>query len=268
MISLYLNNNKIKMKQSIFTYLIIALSITSFSQVNSQTCGFGCLGLSGVYGGYSLQQYEADGLNSYIGQMLNPFSSLSNPESDVKFREGRGFKFGINIVRADYSNFFFSFKGFYQFLSEEQSVETNVGSVQNPELIFSDIKLEMNNWGVALDFGIPLLGFIDWKIVEGELKFFAPKLSVDLSEEFPFMNSGTYTPDKVKMGYSVGTGLIFNIVEDYISLEVSGMHTFVEIDYLTSDIDGTKVPTEGSKLKFISKGGYQGVVQLNVGIPF
>jgi hypothetical protein len=250
------------MKINKIKYFLIVFAILSFSKVNSQTCGFGCLGLSGVYGGYSGQQYEADGLNDYLDII-----SYSVSEPKFNFKEGRGFKVGMNFVRVNYSNFFFSFKGYYQFLSESQSVEVDLMSSQLPYNTAYAAKLEMNNWGVALDLGIPLLGFIDWKIVEGELKFFAPKLTIDVSDESSFMNSSTYTPDKVKMGYSVGTGLIFNIVEDYISLEVTGMHTFIEIDYLTSDIDGSKVPTEGSDLKFISKGGLQGVIQLNVGIP-
>jgi hypothetical protein len=70
------------------------------------------------------------------------------------------------------------------------------------------------------------------------------------------------------MGFSVGSGLIFNIIEDYVSLEATGMYTFVEIDYLTNDLDGSKIPTEDSGSKFISRGGLQAFIQLNVGIPF
>jgi len=256
------------MRQSRIKYLLIILAIVTFSKVNAQTCGFGCLGLSGVYGGYSLQQYEADGLNQYLGMLANPFSSVAYPESEIQFKEGRGFKVGINLIRADYSNFFFTFKGYYQFLSEQHTIETYLGPPQNPHPVVYDIKLDMNNWGIGLDFGIPLFSVIDWKIIESELKIFSPKLTIDASENTIFQNSGTYTPDKVKMGFSVGSGLIFNIVEDYISLEATGMYTFMEIDNLTSDLDGTPIPAEGSDTKFISKGGLQAFIQLNVGIPF
>jgi len=253
------------MKLSLIKYLVIVLTITAFSQVTSQTCGFGCLGLSGIYGGYSVQQYEADGLNNYLDVLSY---STSDPQFD--FKEGRGFKVGINLVRADYSNFFFTFKGYYQFLSESQNVEVDLKSSQGVYNTNYDAKLEMNNWGIGLDFGIPLIGFIDWKVVEGELKFFSPKLTLNVSN--PLWNSvdvhNTYTPDKVKMGFSVGSGLIFNIIEDYVSLEATGMFIFVEIDYLTSDLDGSKIPTENSDAKFISKGGLQAFLQLNIGIPF
>lgn len=254
------------MKQPLFKYLIIVLSIASFSQVNSQTCGFGCLGLSGIYGGYSLQQYEADGLNGELNWMLNPpWSSYYNPaDPTFDFKEARGFKVGINLVRADYYNFFFSVKGYYQFLIEEQNIT-------HGEYDHYDAKLEMNNWGIGLDFGIPLFSFVDWKVADGELKFFSPKLTTSIYSSNPLGNSvrvdNTYTPDKVKMGFSVGSGLIFNIVEDYISLEATGMYTFVEIGNLTSDLDGSSIPTEGSDTKFISKGGLQAFLQLNIGIP-
>jgi len=257
------------MRQSRIKYLIILLSIVTFSKVSSQTCGFGCLGLSGVYGGYSLQQYEADGLNNYLNLLAHPnWSSYYPFEPNFNFKEARGFKVGINLVRADYSNFFFTFKGYYQFLLEDQNIEIDDGfGAQN----IYEAKLEMNNWGIGLDFGIPLLSFIDWKIVDGELKFFSPKLSVSIYNNNPLGNSvkieNIYTPDKVKMGFSVGSGLIFNIIEDYISLEATGMYTFLEIDNLTSDLDGSSIPIEGSETKFISKGGLQAFLQLNIGIP-
>ncbi len=269
MFFLYLRNDKIKMKQSLFKYFIIVLSIIAFSKVNSQTCGFGCLGLSGVYGGYSFQQFEADGLNQYLNSVL-----LLSPNSETKFNfnEARGFKVGINLIRADYSNFFFTFKGYYQFLSQEQNIKIPLSSVSGGSYQFYDTKLEMNNWGIGLDFGIPLFSFIDWKVVDGELKFFSPKLTQKIYNNDPAGNSivieNTYTPDRVKMGFSVGSGLIFNLIEDYVSLEATGMYSFIEIDHLTNDLDGTSIPTKDSGTKFISKGGLQAFVQLNLGIPF
>jgi hypothetical protein len=237
------------MNKSLIKYLGVALFILSFTNINSQTCGFGCLGLSGVYGGYSIQQYEADGLNEYLGNTSNNI-----------FKGGRGFKVGINLVRAEYVNYFFTFKGYYQFLSESKTI-TN-----------SDAKLEMNNWGVGLDFGIPICSFVDWKIIDGELKFFSPKLILKSNDVNPLnnimINEKKYTPDKVKMGYSIGSGFIFNIVKDYVSIEVTGMYTFVELDYLTNDSDGSQIPKVDSDLMLISKGGFQGIVQLNVGLPF
>lgn len=262
------------MKNSLIRNFVVLLSILSFSQVSSQTCGFGCLGLSGIYGGYSLQQYQADGLNKYMDGIIHTslFSSVSS-ESKFNFNEAHGFKVGINLVRAEYTNFFFAFKGYYQFLSEEQNIKipllySSIAGVYE----FYDSKLEMNNWGIGLDFGIPLFSFIDWKVVDGELKFFSPKLSVSIYNNNPTGNSvrseNTYTPNKVKMGFSIGSGLIFNIVEDYISFEATGMYSFLEIDHLTSDIDGTSIPIKDSNTKFISKGGLQAFLQLNIGIPF
>lgn len=264
------------MKQPIIKYLIIVLSIISFSQVYTQSCGFGCLGLSGVYGGYSVQQYQTDGLNGYLNFMLNPpWSSYYNPtDAKYNFKEGHGFKLGINLVRAQYEHFFFTFKGYYQFLSEEQNITRNTFD-------HFDAKLEMNNWGIGLDLGIPILNFVDWKIVEGELKFFTPKLTLKNYNDNPLANSviieNLYTADKVKMGYSIGSGLIISIIRDYVSLEASGMYTFVEIDYLTNDEDGSSIPAQnnldnnplllpGNK-KLISAGGLQGLLQINIGIP-
>ncbi len=243
------------MKQKLYKYLIIVISITAFSQVKSQTCGFGCLGLSGVYGGYSIQQYKADGLNNYLNSQF-PFQKL-----DFNFSEGKGLRFGMNVVRADYGNFFFTFKGFYQFIIEEQ---TQIVSSRNIRSV--DAKLEMNNWGVAIDLGIPLIGFIDWKIIDGSINFFTPKVTIKKRFNDIVLSEDVYSPTKVGMGFSVGSGLIFNIVKDYISIEATGRYNFIEIENLSSDVDGSLIPSDGNS-KLINKGGIQAIIQLNVGIP-
>ena len=250
------------MKQKLFKYIITVLSFIAFSQVNSQTCGFGCLGLSGVYGGYSIQQYKADGLSNYLNELVHPSSLSSLQQSKFHFNEGRGLKFGMNLVRADYGSYFFTFKGFYQFLLEEQ---TQMISGANKKFI--DAKFEMSNWGVAVDFGISLIGFVDWKIIDGSINFFTPRLTLKTRFNDIILDENIYTPNKVRMGFSIGSGLIFNIIKDYISIEVTGMYNFIEIDNLSSDVGGSIIPIEGSKSKLISEGGLQGTIQLNVGIP-
>jgi len=252
------------MRQTEVKYLIFILSIMTFSNVSAQTCGFGCLGLSGVYGGYSIQKYDADGLNNYLNMGVGSSSS----QQQFNFNQGSGLKLGINIIRADYPDFFFTFKGFYQFLSEEQNLEFDDGA--GTQDVY-ETELDMNNWGIGLDFGIPLFSFIDLKIIEGEMKFFSPKFTMKSYNNNPSGNAinvdNTYTADNVTMGFSVGSGLIFNILEDYISMEVTGMYTFLEIDNLTSDQNGTPIPLEDSNTQFISSGGLQTFIQLNVGLP-
>ena len=265
-----MRNKKFGVKIMKIKYLIISIALLTFSNVRSQSCGFGCLGLSGFYGGYSIQQYQADGLNTHLNILVNfPLLSSSFRYNDsFNFNEGKGFKVGINLVRAQYSKFFVTVKGYYQFLSEEQSLKSPDGFGFN---YFYDAKFEMNNWGIGLDMGIPLIGFIDWKILDGELKFFSPKLTIKNYNNNPLANSifseNIFTSDKVKMGYSVGSGFIFNIFQDYISIEATGMYSFIEIDDLTDDLDGSAIPNKGADSKLISQGGLQGFVQLNVGIP-
>lgn len=249
------------MNRLVFKYLVSTLMFFASTNAIAQTCGFGCLGLSGVYGGYSIQQYEAKGLNKYLN------SNINSVDSKFNFNEGRGFKVGINVVRAEYTHFFFTLKGYYQFLSEEKRIESDDN--RGYKNIY-DNKLEINNWGIGLDLGIPLFRFIDWKIVEGELKFFSPKLSVhnyNSSSASSYDFRDIYTPNRIKMGFAIGSGLIFHVIEDYISLEVTVLGSFIEIDNLSSDANAEKVPNSSNRMKLISHGGLQGVVQLNVGIP-
>lgn len=249
--------------RNIFLILLFLLLNSS----SAQTCGFGCLGLSGIFGGYSGQQYEATGLNDYLNSTIIPiYFAHAADFPQFNFKEGRGFKVGMNIIRAKYTQTFFTFKGYYQFLEESQSYSETSGNFETK----SDAILKMDNWGIGLDFGITLFSFLDWKIIDGEVKFFNPKLDIKVTTNNPNKNQpyeGTFTPDDIKIGYSIGTGVIINLIQDYISIEATGMYTFIDINYLTNDIDGFPIPTDKSK-SLISKGGYGGVVQLNVGIPF
>ena len=256
------------MKSRILKNIVLGFSLLITGQIYSQSCGFGCLGLSGVFGGYSVQQYKADGLNNYLNDYIHiPYLSLTTAD-EFGFKEGMGFKVGINLVRADYSNFFFTFKGFYQFLSEEQTIKLSDGL--GYEMRY-DATLKMDNWGFGLDLGIPLGSFVDWKIIDGEVIFFSPKVSINNYYNNPEVKyvkiDNTFTPNTVKTGFAVGSGLIFNLIEDYVSLEIGGMFTFIEIDYLTNDESGDKIPNETDS-KLVSEGGLKGTVQLNIGIPF
>ena len=77
------------MKKVIIKYFLIVLTILPFSHVLSQSCGFGCLGLSGVYSGYSIQKYEADGLNNYFNYIINSSNSLLPLKGKYDFKEGK-----------------------------------------------------------------------------------------------------------------------------------------------------------------------------------
>ncbi len=129
-----------------------------------------------------------------------------------------------------------------------------------------DFELSSNHWGVAIDFGLPVFSFIDLKVVEGGITFyqieFKEKLTINggEAEEESFHNDGT------DIGYYIGTGLILNIVEGYISLEGTAMYHFLTIDKIENS-NGSVYPLSSIDKSFIDKGGFAAAVQLNIGFP-
>lgn len=239
-----------KIKYKILCVLIFFAAGPSMAQ----TCGFGCLGLSGAFGGYAIQSYETEGLNNY----LNTRPGFDG--SDMKFGDAKGFRIGGNIVRAKFDGYFLTLKGFYQFLSEEKEAQS--ASVRNVTDTYS---LEACYWGIAVDVGIPANDFIDIKLMDGGVSL----LQTDFEERQTSQNSEIsytkYENDGSDLGYFIGSGLIVHLVSDYVTLEGTAYYSVMNVSNLIDD-SGNKLLEEGSA-DAISKGGFSFIVQLNIGFP-
>jgi len=249
----------------ILKYLICGLVLSvvlPLKIVDAQTCGFGCLGLSGVYGGYTYQQYNAKGLNNYIQSIQNLESRLPGLYSNFKeFKDAQGFRVGANLIRLDYKNFIFSFKGSYQFLVSEQSFSETSGQFENS--ISTSIKLDY--WSVGVDFGYSVSSFLDLKFADVQVTFHSSKLN--FSSILEGITSETeYKTDKSITGYFVGSGFILNFVKNYLSLEATAGYTNFRIKELKDDKDNS-FPFGTDKDDFIKSGGLTIIGQLNIGIP-
>jgi hypothetical protein len=247
---------------------IIKLSIVSvilFSiSINAQTFGFGCLGFVGGFGGYSYQRYHAEGLNNYITEFNKTHSdSLEAPMSN--FGTAAGYRVGINFFRANFTGFILTSKGFYQSLVESKDAQImSAFGASN-----SSYKVRLNTWGVGFDVGTTISGAVSWKVIDAALLF--NKATFTNTKNMP----GSYTDIKEfqsnsKLGYSVGTGFILQLIDEYISIEGLAAYTVLSIDELQLS-DGTKLTVDENSTKpmnnFIDAGGFNAVVQLNVGFP-
>lgn len=249
------------LKKINYKYITIFLLLGLPQITMTQSCGFGCLGLSGIYAGYSFEDYSADGLNQQLNGNLE---KMGISDQSYNFRSGQGFRFGINIVRANFENYYFTVKGYYQFLKEEQSISTSLLQGEENEL---KSKFEMNHWAMGFDFGIPLVNFLDWKIVDGSIKFYNTQLSNQVITNNTVVEETKFTTPKISVGYALGSGLVIHIIKDYISIEGTGMYNFTNVDYLTNDDNSNHFPDEDSKTDLVHSGGFSGIVQLNIGIP-
>ncbi len=236
--------------------IIIFLLSGIFSKSDAQTFGFGCLGLSGVFGGYSYQYYQADGLNNFLAAEFADNQSGNKEE----FKRGEGFIVGANILKVQFSSLFFSLKGFYQFSQETKNI-AHTNSPHNNSYQFN-----FNYWGAGIDFGFPLGSFISLKLVDAGVTY--SDLSLKISEKIggETIPVTTYKQQKPVLGYYVGSGLIFNIISNYISLELTGRYHFSKYDNLVDEQKQTLLPDGSDDL--IKKSGIQATAQLNIGIPF
>lgn len=246
------------MRNNFLKYFLVFFTLIAFKVSSAQTFGFGCLGLSGFYAGYSQQEYNASGVNAFVISQ----TSIIDPSYKIEFKRVTGYRIGANIFRAKFHGLFITAKGYYQFLKQAQSI-----TVQNQAgTIKQNYELDMNHWGAGIDFGVSLFTMLDWKIVEGNVLFY----NAEYSQEY-FLNdisSGVdkFKPDKNKIGYFVGSGLILHIVPDYVSVEGSAGYTIIQIDKMSGG-NNAVIPLPNTSQYAVEKGGFSATVQLNIGFP-
>ncbi len=249
------------MNKKIFLFSVII--IVSFSSLNkAQEFGFGCLGLSGFYGGLSSYKFDAPGLNQYANSYAQKTGiTASNEWTDFEFTNSTGYRVGVNLFRAKWEAFFISSKLYYQFLKETQYNKIAVPSgMAKLSYIFS-----MNHWGGGIDLGVRLFSIFDWKIIEGHVNFYNGELIQEELLDDKLITETKFSSQNYKMGYFLGTGLIMNLVPGYISLEGTAGYSFIQMEEFTSESSGT-IPLS-KDIKAVNKGTLGITIQLNVGFP-
>jgi len=254
------------MPKNNFFYTVIIISVVLFNtRINSQTFGFGCLGFFGGYGGVAYQSYNAEGLNQFVNY-FNEMNSgtLNDPLQDYK--GAFGYRVGVNFFRATWeSGFILTAKGYYQSLSRTRKTSETSANV-NTNYAF---ELDLKNWALGVDFGYAITSFLSWKIVDGSINFNNVSLTNTINSP-EGTDVSRYKSEPGVLGYSVGTGLIFFIIPDYISLEGFAGYTGLTVEKLKYE-EGNRyllrALEEEDNINFIEAGGFTGVIQLNVGFP-
>lgn len=246
-------------------YLLVVLSIILLPGSSvCQSFGFGCLGFVGGYGGYSYQKYNATGLNNYVnGFNEDHKDSLSSPMG--KFGVASGYRVGINFFRANIKGFILTTKGFYQYLNEKNSttINSNDGSTNT---IF---EVDFKNYGIGIDLGTSITDALSWKVVDAALLYNSVSFTDTRNIPGPTTVVMKYDNEKNVLGYTIGTGFILEIIEQYISLEGVAAYTAFTVDRMKSG-SGQMPLSENSQQtmsNFVESGGFNAVVQLNIGFP-
>ncbi len=233
--------------------------------VNAQSIGFGCLGFVGGYGGFTYQQYDPKGLNNYI-QYFNTFhtDSLSSPMN--KFGKAEGYRFGINFFRAELKGFVITTKGFYQHLSEDNQTSFNKLSSNSS----ANYQLDLVNWGLGLDLGVSITKGLSWKVIDAAFTYNTATFTNTINLPGPTTIIKKYENESPEVGYSIGTGFILSLIDQYASIEGYVGYSQITINKMKSDTGSDLTVNENSNqvmTNFISGGGISTTVQLNVGFP-
>ncbi|HCY77002.1 MAG TPA: hypothetical protein DHV28_13860 [Ignavibacteriales bacterium] len=247
----------------IFRNIFVILLIFSFP-ILPQAFGFGCFGFVGGFGGYSYQQYKPAGLNLFVSNFNTTNSEYIDKELS-EFNTATGYRFGINFFRGKFTSLFITAKGYYQQIDENHVADI----IPTAVTINYDYDLKIKNWGIGVDVGIPITNYLSWKILDGSILINSAKLTETINS-----SQGTqvtnYNNDKTQLGYSIGSGFILELVKDYISLEGVASYTQFSIDKMKSEEGADFLYSPDKNLnneKFIKYGGFNAVVQLNIGFP-
>ncbi len=238
--------------------LIIFPLIFTANNSYSQSFGFGCLGLSGIYGGYTYQDYKADGLNSYINSI-----SVNGSQNKVTFSRAEGLRVGGNIFRANFSGYFLTLKGYYQFLKETKTVDVATLAHSGNE----EFELKLDHWGFGIDFGFPIFSFLDLKLVEGGVTFYNINLKNSYTSTGSVKVENNYSEPQSTVGYYAASGLILHLVKNYISIEGTAIYNFINIPTVQIGRGSNLNSIPKNQQNFIEKGGLAVSVQLNLGFP-
>jgi hypothetical protein len=229
--------------------------------INAQSFGFGCLGFVGGYGGFSYQQYSSKGFNDFIHNFneIRGDSLLSPLEN---FGKAQGFRVGLNFFRAKVENFVLTTKGYYQSLTEKhEALEKLQAGTRS-----TTMKLELRNLAIGVDLGISITKDISWKVVDGAVHFNTIILTNTENSTGAKTTVNKFRTESTTLGYSIGTGFILEIIDEYFSIEGAAGYTSLSIDNIFKDNEPFLTANETSN-KFIDAGGFNAVVQLNVGFP-
>jgi hypothetical protein len=242
--------------------LCLSLSLLLVNtNLKAQSFGFGCLGLVGGYAGYSYQIYNPTGLNTYV-QTFNLLKkdSLQNPMQN--FGKSSGYRVGINFFRADFRGFILTAKGFYQNLGEENnaSFSTSLGTSN------SDFEYKLTTWGIGFDLGTSLTHFLSWKVLDASLLFNSVQFTNTTNNPAALTDVVTYKSEKSGLGYTIGSGFILAVIGQYLSLEGLAGYTYLKIDRVKQDDPSTN-DSPAAISNFVAAGGFNAVLQLNIGFP-
>ncbi|MBA4250710.1 MAG: hypothetical protein C0425_04575 [Chlorobiaceae bacterium] len=255
-------------KNRYFFLLFVVVTFLPIDKISSQDLGFGCLGLIGGFVGYEIQNYKSETMNLY-SQFYNEKNKNSLVDPFKKFGEARGFRFGLNLFRNNFSGFIVTIKTSYQDISEK---DNQVIFVNGSEQI-NMLELNLKNYSLGIDLGTTITPALSWKVIEASLIYYQAEIIETVSPAGMQSSIKYYTHKNPEFGYNLGTGFILHLIKNYISLEGSASFSIFNIKEVSDEngkvffYDNPEQNLMQTRENLIKSGGVNLVIQLNIGFP-
>ena len=233
--------------KNLFTFIVVAgillISYTPDSKAQDDCCGvgsiFSSLMQSGIFGGYGIQMYGAEGLNEVL-------------PSEVGFKDygtAMGWRVGANIIQLQREQLLIGLKFYYQAMKEKQDVTGQ------------DMTLDITQWNLGMSFSYIINNSFDIRIFDAMLSWTNAKLT-RTGDGF---NDIVFKSPESSTGFTADAGVVYYPFPPYVSLEVLGGYSIFSIDKVNLEEGQSNLSTIND---IVDGGGFFAVAVLTIGLPF
>ena len=235
--------------KNLFTSLLIAgllfTTFTSDSNAQDDCCGIGSifssLIQSGIFGGYGIQQFSAEGLNK---------SELLLSNKDFKdYGTAMGWRVGANIIQFQHEQLMMGLKFYYQEMREKQ------------DLTGQDMTLDIKQFNLGTSFSYIINKSFDIRIFDVLISW----TNAELTRTGDGFDDIVFKSPETNTGFTADAGIVYYPFPPYVSLEILGGYSIFSIDKvnLVEGVDNIDKIDD-----IVDGGGFFAVAVLTVGLPF
>lgn len=233
--------------KNLFTCLMLTgllfVGFTNDSKAQDDCCGvgsiFSSLVQSGIFGGYGIQMYSAEGLNEVL-------------PSEAGFKDygtAMGWRVGANIIQLQHEQLMMGLKFYYQSMTETQDITDQ------------EIKLNITQWNLGVSFTYIISNSFDIRIFDALIAWTNAELTNTVEGE----DNDIYKSPETNTGFTVDAGFVYYPFPPYISIEVLGGYSIFSVDEVNLEEGQSSLSTIND---FVDGGGFFAVAVLTVGLPF
>ncbi len=231
--------------KNLFTFFLVAgllfVAYTPDSKGQDDCCGvgsiFSSLLQSGIFGGYGVQMYSAQGLNEEL------------PEGFKDYGTAMGWRVGANIIQLRREQLLIGLKFYYQQMTETQDATGQ------------EIQLDLKQWNLGMSFSYIISNSFDIRIFDAMLSW----TSAEVKNTGEGYEDIVFRSPEASIGFTADAGVVYYPFPPYISLEVLGGYSIFSVDKVNLESGQVGQSTIND---FVDGGGFFAVAVLTVGIPF